>query len=101
MSKPQNKEDNIEKNRFIGARYMAQHPDYLEPGALTQICKKFSLDEEDVGRIGVSICDIGAGMAAHSTIVESLLLKERYGEIKDHSGFYLFLIQFPHIVFVK
>ena len=38
---------------------------------------------DGVGRIGVSICDIGAGMAAHSSIVESLLLKERYGEIKD------------------
>ena len=49
MSKPQTKGEDIEKNRFIGARYMAQHPDYLEPAALTQICKKFSLDEEDVG----------------------------------------------------
>ncbi len=38
---------------------------------------------DGVGRIGVSICDIGAGMAAHSSIVESLFLKERYGEIKD------------------
>ena len=38
---------------------------------------------DGVGRIGVSICDIGAGMAAHSSIVESLFLKERFGEIKD------------------
>ena len=38
---------------------------------------------EGVGRIGVSICDIGAGMAAHSSVVESLFLKERNGEIKD------------------
>ena len=38
---------------------------------------------EGVGRIGVSICDIGAGMAAHSSILESLLLKERYGQIED------------------
>ncbi len=36
-----------------------------------------------IGRIGVSICDIGAGMAAHSSIVESLFLKERHEEIED------------------
>ncbi|MDC3076034.1 CoA transferase [Paracoccaceae bacterium] len=38
---------------------------------------------EGLGRIGVSICDIGAGMAAHAGIVESLLLKERFNKIKD------------------
>ncbi len=38
---------------------------------------------EGLGRIGVSICDIGAGMAAHAGIVESLLLRERFNEVKD------------------
>ena len=32
-----------------------------------------------MGRIGVSICDIGAGMTAHAGIVEALLLRERTG----------------------
>ena len=32
-----------------------------------------------VGRIGVSICDIGAGMTAHAAIVEALLYRERIG----------------------
>ena len=39
--------------------------------------------QEGVGRIGVSICDIGAGMAAHAGIVESLLLRERFNKIED------------------
>ncbi len=38
---------------------------------------------EGLGRIGVSICDIGAGMAAHAGIVESLLLRERSNKVKD------------------
>ncbi len=38
---------------------------------------------EGLGRIGVSICDIGAGMAAHAGIVESLLLRERSNNVKD------------------
>jgi len=33
-----------------------------------------------LGRIGVSICDIGAGMTAHAAIVEALLYRERTGE---------------------
>ena len=39
--------------------------------------------QEGLGRIGVSICDIGAGMAAHAGIVESLLLRTRFNSIKD------------------
>ena len=39
--------------------------------------------QEGLGRIGVSICDIGAGMAAHAGIVESLLLRARFNTIKD------------------
>ena len=39
--------------------------------------------QEGLGRIGVSICDIGAGMAAHAGIVESLLLRARFNSIKD------------------
>ena len=39
--------------------------------------------QEGLGRIGVSICDIGAGMAAHAGIVESLLLRTRFNNIKD------------------
>jgi itaconate CoA-transferase len=31
-------------------------------------------------RVGISICDIGAGMHAHAAIVEALLLRERTGE---------------------
>ncbi|MDC3107995.1 CoA transferase [Paracoccaceae bacterium] len=38
---------------------------------------------EGLGRIGVSICDIGAGMAAHAGIVESLLLRERFDKVQD------------------
>ena len=33
-----------------------------------------------IGRIGVSICDIGAGMTAHAAILEALLYRERTGE---------------------
>ena len=32
------------------------------------------------GRIGVSICDIGAGMTAHAAILEALLLRQQTGE---------------------
>ena len=39
--------------------------------------------QEGLGRIGVSICDIGAGMAAHAGIIESLLLRSRFNSIKD------------------
>ena len=39
--------------------------------------------QEGLGRIGVSICDIGAGMAAHAGIIESLLLRERFDKTKD------------------
>ena len=35
---------------------------------------------DEVGRIGVSICDIGAGMTAHAAIVEALFYRERTGE---------------------
>lgn len=34
----------------------------------------------EMGRIGISICDIGAGVTAHAAIVEALLLRERSGE---------------------
>ena len=34
----------------------------------------------EIGRIGVSICDIGAGMTAHAAIVEALFRRERSGE---------------------
>ena len=34
----------------------------------------------ELGRIGVSICDIGAGMTAHAAIVEALFYRERTGE---------------------
>lgn len=33
----------------------------------------------ELGRIGVSVCDIGAGMAAHAAILEALLLRARTG----------------------
>ncbi len=32
------------------------------------------------GRIGVSVCDIGAGMTAHAAILEALLLRQKTGE---------------------
>lgn len=35
---------------------------------------------DDLGRIGVSICDIGTGMTAHAAIVKALLYRERTGE---------------------
>ena len=34
----------------------------------------------ELGRIGVSVCDIGAGMAAHAAILEALLLRARTGK---------------------
>ena len=34
----------------------------------------------EMGRIGVSVCDIGAGMAAHAAIVEALFLASRTGK---------------------
>ena len=34
---------------------------------------------EDMGRIGVSLCDIGAGMAAHAGVLEALLLRNQTG----------------------
>lgn len=34
----------------------------------------------EVGRIGVSICDVGTGMTAHAAILEALLRKGRTGE---------------------
>ncbi len=36
--------------------------------------------ETELGRIGVSICDIGAGMTAHSAVLEAVLLRERTGD---------------------
>ncbi|WP_212524341.1 CaiB/BaiF CoA-transferase family protein [Actibacterium sp. MT2.3-13A] len=36
--------------------------------------------ENELGRVGVSVCDIGAGMAAYAAITEALLLRERSGE---------------------
>ncbi len=35
--------------------------------------------ENEMGRIGVSICDIGAGMSAHAAIVEALYRREKTG----------------------
>ncbi len=34
----------------------------------------------EMGRIGVSICDIGAGMTAHAAVLEALIKRERSGE---------------------
>jgi len=34
----------------------------------------------EIGRIGVSICDIGAGMTAHAAILEALLRRQKTGE---------------------
>lgn len=36
--------------------------------------------ENELGRIGVSICDIGAGMSAHAAILEALLERGRTGQ---------------------
>lgn len=36
--------------------------------------------EHEMGRIGVSVCDIGAGMTAHAGIMEALFRRERTGE---------------------
>ena len=35
--------------------------------------------ENELGRIGVSVCDIGAGVTAHAAIVEALFYRERTG----------------------
>ena len=35
--------------------------------------------ENELGRIGISLCDIGAGMTAHAGILEALLKRERTG----------------------
>lgn len=34
----------------------------------------------EMGRIGVSICDIGAGMTSHAAVLEALLKRERTGQ---------------------
>ena len=34
----------------------------------------------EMGRIGVSICDIGAGMTCHAAVLEALMRRERSGE---------------------
>ncbi|MGB0845446.1 MAG: CaiB/BaiF CoA transferase family protein [Thiolinea sp.] len=36
--------------------------------------------ENELGRIGVSVCDIGAGMTAHAAIMEALYRRERTGD---------------------
>jgi itaconate CoA-transferase len=36
--------------------------------------------ENEMGRIGVSICDIGAGLTTHAAILEALFLRERTGQ---------------------
>lgn len=36
--------------------------------------------EQEMGRVGVSVCDIGAGMTAHAAILEALYRRERGGE---------------------
>ena len=36
--------------------------------------------ENELGRIGVSVCDIGAGITAHAAIVEALFYRERTGQ---------------------
>lgn len=35
--------------------------------------------ENEMGRIGVSICDIGAGMTAHAAVLEALLYRQKTG----------------------
>lgn len=34
----------------------------------------------EIGRLGVSICDIGAGMTAHAAILEALIARSKYGQ---------------------
>ncbi|WP_111895354.1 CaiB/BaiF CoA transferase family protein [Acinetobacter sp. MB5] len=36
--------------------------------------------ENEMGRIGVSICDIGAGMTAHAAVLEALIRRSRTGQ---------------------
>ncbi|MBV7394101.1 CoA transferase [Mameliella alba] len=36
--------------------------------------------ENELGRIGVSICDIGAGMTCHAAVLEALLRREKTGQ---------------------
>lgn len=36
--------------------------------------------ENELGRVGVSICDINAGMNAHAGVLEALILREKTGE---------------------
>jgi crotonobetainyl-CoA:carnitine CoA-transferase CaiB-like acyl-CoA transferase len=36
--------------------------------------------ESEMGRIGVSICDIGAGMTCHAAVLEALLRREKTGQ---------------------
>lgn len=36
--------------------------------------------ENEMGRIGVSICDIGAGMTCHAAVLEALLRREKTGQ---------------------
>ena len=36
--------------------------------------------ENELGRVGISICDIGAGVTAHAAIMEALFLREKTGE---------------------
>ena len=44
------KKINLNKNRFNGARYMAQHPDYLKPKAIDSLCEKFDgIDKDEIG----------------------------------------------------
>jgi itaconate CoA-transferase len=38
--------------------------------------------ENELGRIGVSICDIGAGMSAHAAILQALYTREKTGKGK-------------------
>ncbi len=37
------------QDRFIGARYMAPHPNYLKSDAVKEICKNFNMDEDEIG----------------------------------------------------
>lgn len=37
------------KERFVGARYMAPHPDYLKRDSVKSICDEFDLDADEIG----------------------------------------------------